>query len=87
MDPTMMNGGDYAGSAITDSYAVGITLLVCLTNRSAFDIFFSCEEEWCAISHPSAHLLLPLHPSTHPHLLPCNCLTARRISKTLTRSV
>ena len=62
MDPAMMNGGDYAGSAITDSYAIGITLLVCLTNRSAVDIFFSCEDQWCnTTSHFSNTSLLPPH--------------------------
>ena len=66
MDPAMMNGGDYAGSAITDSYAVGITLLVCLTNRSAVDIFFSCEEEWCATSPLCSPSLAPCIPApTH----------------------
>ena len=46
MDPNMLNGRDASGSALTDGFAVGITLLVVLTNRSPFDIFFTCEEEF-----------------------------------------
>ena len=42
MDPAVLNSNDYAGSAISDAYSVGITLLVCLTNRPAGDIFDSC---------------------------------------------
>ena len=44
-DPIMMNSSDSSGSALTDGYAVGVTLLVCLTNRSPVDIFTACEEE------------------------------------------
>ena len=45
VDPSMVNGSESSGSALTDGYAVGVTLLVCLTNRSPVDIFTACEEE------------------------------------------
>ena len=45
MDPAMLNGRDTGGSALTDGFAVGVTLLVVLTNRSPVDIFTECEEE------------------------------------------
>jgi len=43
-DEIITNGGQY--SKTTDGYAVGITLTVALTNRSAMGIFASCEEEY-----------------------------------------
>ena len=46
MDPSMLNGRDASGSAMTDGFAVGVTLLVVLTNRSPFDIFTACELEF-----------------------------------------
>ena len=46
MDPSMLNGRDASGSALTDGFAVGVTLLVILTNRSPFDIFTACELEF-----------------------------------------
>ena len=46
MDPSMLNGRDASGSALTDGFAVGVTLLVVLTNRSPFDIFTACELEF-----------------------------------------
>ena len=46
MDPSMLNGRDASGSALTDGFAVGVTLLVVLTNRSPFDIFAECEVEF-----------------------------------------
>ena len=47
MDPNMLNGRDTSGSALIDGFAVGVTLLVVLTNRSPFDTFSSaCEEEF-----------------------------------------
>jgi len=46
MDPSMLNGRDASGSALTDGFAVGVTLLVVLTNRSLFDIFAECEVEF-----------------------------------------
>ena len=46
MDPSMLNGRDASGSAMTDGFAVGVTLLVVLTNRSPFDIFAECEVEF-----------------------------------------
>lgn len=45
MDPSMVSGRDSSGSALTDGYAVGVTILVCLTNRSPVDIFSECEED------------------------------------------
>ena len=45
MDPSMLSGRDASGSALTDGFAVGVTLLVVLTNRVPFDIFTECEEE------------------------------------------
>ena len=39
LDPSVTAGGDY--SAKTDGYAVGISLLVCLTNRSEVRRAFS----------------------------------------------
>ena len=45
MDPSMLNGGETSGSALTDGFAVGVTLLVVLTNRSHLGIFTECEEE------------------------------------------
>ena len=44
MDPSMFNGRDTSGSALTDGFAVGVTLLVVLTNRSPVGIFTECEE-------------------------------------------
>ena len=41
----MLSGRDASGSALTDGFAVGVTLLVVLTNRVPFDIFTECEEE------------------------------------------
>ena len=46
MDPSMLNGRDASGSALTDGFAAGVTLLVVLTNRSPFDIFAECEVEF-----------------------------------------
>ena len=46
MDPSMLNGRDASGSALTDGFAAGVTLLVVLTNRSPFDIFAECELEF-----------------------------------------
>ena len=46
MDPSMLNGRDASGSALTDGFAAGVTLLVVLTNRSPFDIFTACELEF-----------------------------------------
>jgi serine/threonine protein kinase len=43
-DPIVINGGEY--SAITDGYAVGMTLLVCLTNRSPIALIDRCEAEF-----------------------------------------
>ena len=45
MDPNMLNGRDASGSALTDGFAAGVTLLVVLTNRSPVDIV-TCEEEF-----------------------------------------
>ena len=45
MDPSMLNSRDTSGSALTDGFAVGVTLLVVITNRSPVDIFTECEEE------------------------------------------
>ena len=51
-DPIVINGGEY--SAVTDGYAIGMTLLVCLTNRSPIAMIDRCEAEfgrdWDAIS-------------------------------------
>lgn len=51
-DPIVINGGEY--SAVTDGYAVGMTLLVCLTNRSAMAMIDRAEaefgREWDAIA-------------------------------------
>jgi len=45
LDKTITDGGEY--SAITDGYAVGITLLVCLTNRSVDGgLVERCEDEF-----------------------------------------
>ena len=44
LDPIVIQGSEY--SAMTDGYAVGITLLVCLTNRSATQIFNACEDQF-----------------------------------------
>ena len=48
----MINGGEY--SAVTDGYAVGMTLLVCLTNRTSIAMIDRCEAEfgkdWDAIA-------------------------------------
>ena len=41
-DPIIINGGEY--SAVTDAYAVGITLLVCMTGRSPIALFDELEE-------------------------------------------
>ena len=46
MDPNMLNGREASGSALSDGFAVGITLLIVLTNRSPFDIFAKCEVEF-----------------------------------------
>ena len=43
-DPIVINGGEY--SAVTDGYAVGMTLLVCLTNRSAMAMIDRAEAEF-----------------------------------------
>ena len=42
-DPIVINGGEY--SALTDGFAVGMTLLVCLTNRSPIALVDRCELE------------------------------------------
>jgi len=42
-DSVIVNGGDY--SVVTDGYAVGVALLVCLTVRSEVEIFDQLEEE------------------------------------------
>ena len=44
LDRTIVDGGSY--SAATDGYAVGITLLVCLTARSPLQLVDRCEEEF-----------------------------------------
>ena len=43
-DPIIINGSEY--SAVTDGYAVGMTLLVCLTNRSPIAMVDRCEAEF-----------------------------------------
>ena len=43
-DPIVINGGEY--SAVTDGFAVGMTLLVCLTNRSPIAMVDRCESEF-----------------------------------------
>ncbi|EOD34222.1 hypothetical protein EMIHUDRAFT_433934 [Emiliania huxleyi CCMP1516] len=42
--PSISKGGEY--SSKTDGYAVGITLLVCLTNRSEVQLTDRCEDEF-----------------------------------------
>ena len=42
--PSIIKGGKY--SSKTDGYAVGITLLVCLTNRSEVQLTDRCEDEF-----------------------------------------
>tara|TARA_B110000046_G_scaffold156591_1_gene167468 strand:- start:252 stop:2024 length:1773 start_codon:yes stop_codon:yes gene_type:complete len=42
LDPSVIEGGEY--SAITDGWALGITLLVALSGRSPLSIFDKCEE-------------------------------------------
>ena len=42
--PSITKGGEY--SSKTDGYAIGITLLVCLTNRSEVQLTDRCEEEF-----------------------------------------
>ena len=42
LDPSVVAGGDY--SALTDGWALGITILVALTSRSPISIIKSCEE-------------------------------------------
>ena len=44
LDPSITQGGSY--SSTTDGYAVGITLLVCLTARSPLQLVDRCEEEF-----------------------------------------
>ena len=44
LDPSVTQGGSY--SVATDGYAVGVTLLVCLTRRSPLQIFSRCEEDF-----------------------------------------
>ena len=44
LDPSVIQGGSY--SVATDGYAVGVTLLVCLTRRSPLQIFSRCEEDF-----------------------------------------
>jgi len=44
LDPSITQGGSY--SSATDGYAVGITLLVCLTARSPLQLVDRCEEEF-----------------------------------------
>ena len=43
-DPIIINGGEY--SSVTDGFAVGMTLLVCLTNRSPIAMVDRCEGEF-----------------------------------------
>ena len=58
-DPIIINGGEY--STVTDGYAVGVTLLVCLTNRSPVGLADKFEAEmsrdWDDI--PGAELAFP----------------------------
>ncbi|EOD40703.1 hypothetical protein EMIHUDRAFT_360870 [Emiliania huxleyi CCMP1516] len=42
--PSIIKGGEY--SSKTDGYAIGITLLVCLTNRSEVQLTDRCEDEF-----------------------------------------
>ena len=42
-DPLIFSAGEF--SPRTDAYAVGVTLLVCLTDRGAEGIFDACEAE------------------------------------------
>ena len=42
--PSISKGGEY--SPKTDGYAIGITLLVCLTNRTEVQLTDRCEEEF-----------------------------------------
>ncbi|EOD05470.1 hypothetical protein EMIHUDRAFT_97349 [Emiliania huxleyi CCMP1516] len=42
--PSITKGGEY--SSKTDGYAVGVTLLVCLTNRSEVQLTDRCEDEF-----------------------------------------
>ena len=42
--PSISKGGEY--SSKTDGYAIGITLLVCLTNRSEVQLTDRCEDEF-----------------------------------------
>jgi len=44
LDPSVVAGGAY--SAVTDGWALGITLLVALTGRSPLKIINKCEEEF-----------------------------------------
>ena len=43
-DPIVINGGEY--SAVTDGFALGMTLLVCLTNRSPIAMIDRVEQEF-----------------------------------------
>ena len=45
MDPSMLSGRDASGSALTDGFAVGVTLLVLLARRDAVDIVDAIEED------------------------------------------
>ena len=44
LDPSIVSGGKY--SAATDGWALGITMLVALTNRSPLQIFEECEDQF-----------------------------------------
>ena len=44
LDPIIGEGGEY--SAVTDGWALGITILVALTGRSALSIISRCEEDF-----------------------------------------
>ena len=52
LDPSVVQGGQY--STTTDGYAVGVTLLVCLTRRSPLQIFSHCETDFDTVGARAA---------------------------------
>ncbi|KAL3892651.1 MAG: hypothetical protein SGPRY_014921, partial [Prymnesium sp.] len=97
-DPLIINGGEY--STITDGYAVGVTLLVCLTNRSPIGLIDECEGEFaCDWDDIPAHSLAdptvswPNHVATTLKELAlvspgmCLCASSKRRRATLQQAL